>query len=215
MLDDDAALVRAVRRGERALFATLVQRYNQRLFRVARGIVRSDSDAEDVVQESHLAAFQHLHQLEDPAHYGAWVTRIAIRAALARARGQQRHGAMLASEPPAPSAPAVDPETALATTTLRAQLEAAIDALDDAQRVVFMLRAVQEVSTAEAAEALGVSEENVRVRLHRARAALRSELRDAPWPSAYAFLGERCARMTRAVMGALVDPAEQPSLARG
>ena len=66
MLDDDAALVRAVRRGERALFAALVQRYNQRLFRVARGIVRSDPDAEDVVQESHLAAFQHLHQLEDP-----------------------------------------------------------------------------------------------------------------------------------------------------
>ena len=213
--DDDAAVVGAVRAGDHTLFAILVQRYNQRLFRVARGIVRSGADAEDVVQESHLAAFQKLNQLAEPKHYGAWVTRITVRAALARAQGQQRQNAVLASQPPGPSAPVVDPETAMATTALRTQLESAIDALADTQRVVFMMRAVQEASTSETAEALGVSEENVRVRLNRARTALRAELQDAPWPSAHAFLGDNCVRMTGAVMGALPVVVVDAGGARG
>ena len=213
----DGALVRAVRAGDRSCFAALVQRYNQRLFRAARGVLGSDADAEDVVQEAHVTAFRKLAQLTDADAYGGWVTRIAVRAALQRIRSQKRvteaKRAMRAETDvlsPSSAAPSgSDPERELAIAALRSKLERAIEGLSDEHRAVFMMRAVQEATTAETADALGLSEENVRVRLHRARAALREDLVDAPWPSAYRFLGDRCVAMTQGVM-AIVN-AETPT----
>lgn len=200
--NDDGDIVGAVRAGQHQRFAMLVQRYNQALFRVVRGIVVAEADAEEVVQEAHLAAFSHLDQLTDPAAYRGWVLRIAVRGALARVRSRQAGEVLSAELGGGPSA-APDPECAFAAASLRAQLESAIDGLDDDQRSVFVMRVVHEASTAETAEALGLSEENVRVRLHRARAALRADLNEAPWPSVHQFAGERCARMTSAVMAEL------------
>lgn len=210
--NDDAAIVGAVRAGDHQRFAMLVQRYNQALFRVVRGIVRAEADAEDVLQEAHLSAFSHLDQLTDPAAYRGWVSRIAVRGALARVRSQQPLDS-LSAEPVVAAATTLDPERALAATSLRAQLESAIDGLDDDQRAVFVMRVVHEASTSETAEALGLSEENVRVRLHRARAALRADLQEAPWPSVHQFDGARCERMANAVMAGLptlAKPATAP-----
>jgi len=127
------------------------------------------------------------------------------RSALARVRMRAEADVALADDRQASTAP--DPERAFAASSLRAQLESAIDGLEDDQRSVFVMRVVHEASTSETAEALGLSEENVRVRLHRARAALRADLHEAPWPSVHQFAGARCERITQAVMGKLPTSA--------
>jgi RNA polymerase sigma-70 factor, ECF subfamily len=201
----DEQVIDAVLQGSPALFELLVRRYNQRLYRVVRTMVRDDSEAEDVMQEAHVRAFQNLKSFERRAQYSTWLARIAINEALARIKQGRRFESVDFNESGEATMPSsfLSPEEATASAEARHLLEQGIVALPAIYRAVLMLRDVEEMSTAEAADVLDVSEEAVKVRLHRARALLRKELyarAGATSSMAFQFLGSSCNRITEAVM---------------
>jgi RNA polymerase sigma-70 factor (ECF subfamily) len=210
----DEEVVARVRAGEHGLFEILMRRYNQRLYRVARSIVKDEDEAEDVMQQAYVNAYTHLHQFAERARFSTWLTRIAVYEALARLRRRRRvrevdvnddselTGATLVSEQPNPEQQALGGE-------LRRLLEGALDALPPNSRATFVLREVEGLSTAEAAECLGVSEDVVKTRLHRARALLRKELFDRAGlarQDAFPFYAPRCNRVVAAVFQRLKLP---------
>lgn len=194
-------IVRRVLAGETALFETLVRRHSQGLYRAARAILRDDSDAADVVQESYLRAYRHLTQFAGRAKFSTWLTKIAVHEAFARsrrsrARGERRDPAV---QKGARDEPAIgpDPEKRVIAQEAKTILESAIDALPDLYRAVFVMRVVEEMSTAETAECLNLSEDTVKTRLRRARASLRRKLYASVGPmrgKAFRFGGTRCER---------------------
>jgi RNA polymerase sigma-70 factor, ECF subfamily len=212
---DDGALtdedvVARVRGGDQPLFEILMRRYNQRLFRVARAILRNDADAEDAVQQAYLAAYAHLDQFAGAARFSTWLTRIAIREALGRLRTRKRRGEVEfdggAEETMMKDAGDDSPEEHAQRRELGGILESAVDALPEIYRVVFMMREVEQLSTLETADVLELSEEAVKVRLHRARGMLRDGLFarvDKSLQDTFPFLGARCDRIVAAVMAKL------------
>lgn len=196
----DEDLVARILAGETALFEVIMRRYNQRLYRAARSIVRDEAQAEDVMQAAYVHAYEHLRQFAGRAPFGAWLTLIAVNESLARLRNAKHY-----DEPEGEgdrmdrfASPTPDPEQAAATAETRRLLEALIESLPHGNRAVFVLRDVEGMSTTEASEALGISEENVKVRLHRARAVLRSGLAayaQREMRSAFAFHASRCDRV--------------------
>ena len=202
----DEILIERIRRGESDCFALLMRRYNQRLFRVARAIVRDDDEAEDVVQHAYVAAFTHLHQFTGVAAFSTWLTRIAINQALTRHRDRRRMH-RLAADGAAPdwrsgTSELRDPEDHVGRGELARLLEKAIDALPETYRAIVVLREVEGLNTQEAAQCLSISEEAARVRLHRARSLLRQELwqQVGAVSEVFSFAGERCARITARVL---------------
>lgn|SRR5690242_13453855 len=202
----DLAVVDEIRAGDHAQFAVLVRRYNQRLFRTARAILGDDVEAEDAVQQAYLDAYRNLDQFRGESGFGTWLTRITVNAAIARLRGRRR----LAEVAEAESAPATDPiesaHEAVANQELARLIERHVDALPEALRVVLVLRDLEDLDTAETAAVLGISGEAVRVRLHRARAALQVAVAadiGREFDTTFRFLGARCDRMTAAVMEAI------------
>ncbi len=200
----DEEVVARVLAGETALFEVLIRRHNQRLYRAARAITRDDAQAEDVMKAEDVRAYQHLPQFAGRASFAAWLIRIAVNEALARLR-DRKHYDVAGGEGDRMdrfASPAPNPEQAAATSEIRRLLEQVIEALPTGNRAVFVLRDVEGLSTAEISDALGISEENVKVRLHRARATLRytltlhtgHELRNA-----FAFHAVRCDRVVKAV----------------
>src|SRR5205085_1488092 len=212
----DEEVVRRVLAGATPLFVICMRRYNQRLYRVARSILRNDAEAEDVMQDAYVRAYQHLQQFAGRSKFATWLTRIAVHEALARAQRQSRIRD-LNSDTEAPgdgmntlAADTRSPEQNAGTAELRSLLEQAIEKLPEGQRMVLMLRDVEELTTQEAADALGLSEENVKVRLHRARAMLRKALYErvgANCSAAFQFEAPRCDRIVAAVFGRLRMPA--------
>lgn len=208
----DEDVVRRIRGGDTAMFEVLMRRYNQRLYRVARGIVRDHAEAEDVMQQAYLNAYTHLHQYEHRGTFAAWLTRIALHEAFA---GHRRRAAAAVTEPivgDGPchrlASPSPDPEEAALSNELRRDLEAIIDSLAEAYRPVFVLREVEGLTTAETAEALGLSADVVKTRLHRARAMLREALaRDGRRPrDLFRFGFEHCDRVVASVLASLRGP---------
>jgi RNA polymerase sigma-70 factor, ECF subfamily len=193
----DHQLIDRVRGGAHADFEILVRRHNQRLFRAARGIVKSDPEAEDVVQQTWLDVYRNLAQFRGDAAFTTWATRICIHAALAHARKQP----MIAEVVDTATTDA-SPEVAIANAELSGVLESVLSKLPQASREVVVLRDVLELDTAETAACLGISEEAVRVRLHRARAAVAAEV-TIRLDGVYSFDGARCDRVTRNVMTAI------------
>jgi RNA polymerase sigma factor (sigma-70 family) len=208
--EPDSAVVAQVLQGERARYAILVRRHNQRLFRVARAILRDEAEAEDVVQYAHVTAYRNLEQFRGEASYASWLTRIAVNEALARLRRTKRYGLVSIDDAGGEATMSKSsPDHDAYRAELRRLLEAHIDELPDALRVVFVMREVEELETAETAETLGISEAAVRVRLHRARSLLQERLTRllSSAPDAYHFAGARCDRLTESVM-ALIDRDE-------
>jgi len=204
----DAEIVDRVRGGETGLYELLMRRYNQRLFRVIRSVVTDDCEAEDILQETWVRAYEHLDQFAGRAGFHTWVTRIAYHEALARARKSRRwtplenqEGEIMAEANRGQSTET--PESQALRSQLGQILQAAVDALPETYRLVFVLREVEQLSTNETAECLGLSEEAVKTRLHRSRALLRRELADRIGPAipqAYSFLGARCDRTVARVL---------------
>lgn len=204
----DEHVVERVLQGETALFEIIMRRYNQRLYRVARVILRDDAEAEDVMQDAYVRAYQHLRQFAGKAKFSTWLTRIAVHEALARVEKRGRMSAIedlteSAGENMTFASREASPEQQAAAAEVKVLLESAILALPEGYRSVLMMRDIEELSTAETAESLEISEENVKVRLHRARALLRKELyaragetRSAVFP----FMGERCDLVVRLVL---------------
>jgi RNA polymerase sigma-70 factor (ECF subfamily) len=200
----DEDVVRRVRAGEAALFEVLMRRYNQRVYRAVRSIVRDEREVEDAMQQAWVSAFAHLDQFEGHAAFSTWLTRIALNEALARVRQKSR----LTPVETVPEEDIMrptphDPERRASDRELGRMVEEAVDCLPDHYRSVFMLREIDGMSTADTASALGVSEEVVKVRLHRARLALRDNLYEragAAAPSTFSFMGQRCDRMVERVL---------------
>jgi len=204
----DEDVVTRVLAGDSALFEILLRRHNQRLYRVARSVLRDEAEAEDVMQQAYVEAYTHLAQWQGRATFATWLTRIAFHEALARARKRRRERtggpAREPEEDVMTQVPSSDPtpEHQAFQGELRAHLESAIDALPTLYRTAFVLRDVEGMSTAEAAECLGIREDAVKTRLHRARALLREELYRQIGTAAtatFAFERPRCDRVVNAV----------------
>ncbi len=177
---EDDAVVRAVLSGDREQFTILVRRYSRRLHRIALSVVRDFADAEDVVQDTFLSALQHLHQYSGRAKFVHWLSRIAVNNSLACIALRSREIRLVDDEerPLADqiSDPKPNPEQRAAAAQSSAILKEAMASLSDRHREVVTLRDLHELDTRAAATHLGISEENVKVRLHRARRSLRSLL---------------------------------------
>lgn len=213
---EEADLIARARSGERGAFRAIMQGGNQRLFRIARAVVDDDAEAEDVVQESYVRAFSNLAAFRGEASIYTWLTRIVLNEANGRLRRQrtqvgleevetiQNLGAHVLMFPS--GAPASDPEADVARLEVRRILERAIDDLPNDFRLVFVMRDVEECSIAETAAALGIREETVKTRLHRARRQLRAALSERLASSvseAFLFLGDRCERITEGALARL------------
>ena len=210
--DSDAEIIQQVLAGNTALFELLMRRYNERIYRAARSIVRDEQEAEDVMQQAYVNAFTHLRQFNGSAQFSTWLTRIAINEALARVRRRGRYEALdddLSNvEPFMSTNPVQNPERQAFAGELRGLLEWAIDTLPDGMREVFVLRDVEGLSTAEVAESLDVSEDVVKTRLSRGRAALRRALLErtgASAPEAFRFYRPRCDRVVQQVLARIAD----------
>jgi RNA polymerase sigma-70 factor (ECF subfamily) len=204
----DEEVVARVLGGETSMFEIVMRRYNQLLYRVARAILRNDGEAEDVMQDAYVRAYEHLDQFAGRAKFSTWLTRIAVHEALAR----QRHGSRYQELDPMSeregdpmdgfAVMALNPEQEASNSEIRSLLEEAVEKLPDAYRTVFMLRDIEEMSTTDTANALEISEENVKVRLHRARALLRKSLyarAGMERKEAFNFHAVRCDRVVKNV----------------
>lgn len=196
----DEEIIARVCAGDTALFEELMRRYNQRVYRVARAIVKNESEAEDVMQQAYLNAFTHLGQFAERAKFSTWLTRIVIHEALGRRRRLSRPGEPLSSESEGDAMSRVEsagpsPERQAYASELKQLVEESVDALPDDYRSVFMLREIEGLSTAETAEGLDIGEEAVKTRLHRARAIVRRELFEragGTTAGAFTFGSKRC-----------------------
>jgi len=208
----DAELVKRALDRDEAAVRTIIKANNRRLYRLARGILRNDSEAEDVVQETYVRAFTHLTDFRGESSLSTWLSRIAMNEALGRLR-RERPGVELSSLPqgtleaqiiqfPLISA-AEDPEKSMAQREIRNVVEGAIDELPEAFRLVFITRVVEGMNVEETAEILDLKPETVKTRLHRARTMLRDNVEKKIGPvvmEAFPFAGRRCDRLTDAVL---------------
>jgi RNA polymerase sigma-70 factor, ECF subfamily len=209
----DVEVVKRVRAGERALFELLMRRHNQRLYRVARAVVKDEAEVEDVMQQAYLNAYTHLDQFEERSQFSTWLTRIGLNEAFARRRkmrltqsmaelpssGDENRGGfmdLVTSAQP-------DPEHQAYARELHRVLEDAVDALPETYRTVFMLRDVEGLSTSETGEGLGLGDEAVKTRLHRARVMIRRAVTarlGVVAAGAFQFQALRCDRVVAAVL---------------
>jgi RNA polymerase sigma-70 factor (ECF subfamily) len=209
----DAELVRLVLGKDEAATRALMQRYNRRLYRVARGVVRDDSEAEDVLQEAYLRAFSGLADFRGECSLSTWLTRIVLNQALQRLRRRtdvpvsgidqdaERRGAEVIPFPASQST--IDPERAMAQQQLCQLVERAIDELPCEFRTVLMARVIEGMSVEETAAAFDLQPETVKTRLHRARRLLKEALAEHIGPrfgDLFPFAGQRCDRITNAVI---------------
>ncbi len=209
---DDNAVVQLVRLRDEPAVRTLTRRYNRRLFRLARSILRNDTEAEDVVQETWMRAFAALDSFRGDAAFATWLTRIALNEALGRKRkqrptvdweiyGENRSQDEILQFPV--SAMTSDPERRMAQSEIRQVLERSIDELPEGFRTVFVARVVEGMDVEETAAAFGLKPETVKTRLHRARALLREALDRQLGPAlvdTFPFAGPRCERMTETIV---------------
>ncbi len=205
----DAEVVRRVLGGEAALFEVLMRRHNQRVYRAIRSVLRGDHESEDAMQQAWLSAYSHLGQYQGTSSFSTWMARIALNEALGRAGRRPRLTPIdeVHEEDEGMRSKTQDPEGRAADRELGRMMEEAVDELPDLYRSVFVLREIEGMSTADAALALGVSKEAVKVRLHRARLALRDRLYARAGSAAqgvFVFLGWRCDRMVAKVLGRIL-----------
>lgn len=219
--DADTDVLKRIAGGDASAFEVLMRRYNRTLYRTARSIVKDDAEAEDVLQDAYLQAFRHLASYRGEASLATWLTRIVVNAAIARSRKTQHRAEVIAlasdsewdaahTEAAMETDPTDAPEKAAERSELRRMIEKRIDDLPEAFRVVFVMRAVEEMSAEETAACLGIPDATVRTRYFRARSLLRLSLSrdiDFALEDAFAFDGARCDRVVAGVLSHLAGPA--------
>jgi RNA polymerase sigma-70 factor (ECF subfamily) len=211
---DDVSLAARVQSGDAAAFELLMRRYNQRLYRLARSMLRDAAEAEDAVQDAYLAAYQSLGAFRGEASLGTWLSRVVVNQCLARTRRQARRDNIVPMVPmggldeqeglPMPADDNDAPDRALIRAELRAVLERKLDELPETFRTVFVLRSVEELSVEETARTLDLPEATVRSRHFRARSMLRESLAqeiDIAERDVFSFAGDRCDRIVAGVLG--------------
>jgi RNA polymerase sigma-70 factor, ECF subfamily len=209
----DEEVVRRVRAGETALYEVLMRRHNRAVYRVVRALLRDEAEVEDVMQQAYLRAFSRLDQFRGEARFSTWMISIALNEARGRLRRRATEATLDDGTDGAVPAPGLaenqpsDPEEQVSARELAALTERAVDRLPTDLRTVFVLRTVEGLDTADAAEALGVSEDVVKTRLHRARNNLREALADAAErsaPEAFPFPATRCNRVVAGVLSVIL-----------
>jgi RNA polymerase sigma-70 factor (ECF subfamily) len=207
----DEEILQRVKGGQRDFFEILMRRHNQTVYRAIRSILRDEAETEDAMQQTYLSAYLNLAQFGGGARFSTWLVRIAINEALDRKRKQLRlvqvEEAPVGEPPPQTPDPSASPEDQAAARELGRWLAHAIDELPDLYRTTVMLREVEGMATLEVAEVLGVTEDVIKTRLHRARALLRLQMEtdvQATSREQFVFLAPRCDRVVAAVMSALL-----------
>ncbi|HXR94598.1 MAG TPA: RNA polymerase sigma factor [Rhizomicrobium sp.] len=204
-------LLRLARSGDREAFRAIMQRCNQRLFRVARAVVGNDDEAEDVLQEAYLKAFAGLEHFRGEASFATWLTAITLNEARGRLRARRPTTDIETMDDvrviPFPGLAEIpDPEAEAARAGTRRLLERAIDGLPEDFRIVFIMREIEACSVEETAEQLDLNPQTVRTRLFRARQLLKAELEKtitSGIAGVFPFLGARCTRITERVLARL------------
>ncbi len=211
----DDSLSDCIARRDHTAFEALMRRHNSRLYRVARAILKDESEAEDALQDAYLDAYRHLGQFRGGAQMGTWLTRIVINHALMRLRRLKKRGAKVvcfkgatnadaeSTEMNVTDGSAESPHDAALRSEVRRLIERRIDELPLGFRTAFVMREVEEMSVPEIADILGVSEATVRTRVFRARGLLRAALArdvDRATLQVFAFEGARCDRIVRTVL---------------
>lgn len=201
---DDEVLAR-VRGGEIDAFEVVMRRYNQRVYRTVRAILRDEDETLDVMQEAYVNAFAHLGEFSGRARFSTWLTRIAVHEAFARLRKRKRLEPLdeTDSEDRFMASPVLGPENRASDGELRAFLEEAVDGLPETFRTTFVLRSVEQLSVTETAEVLGIPEETVKTRLYRARERLQNALTErvgGTLPDLFGFHRPRCDRVVANVL---------------
>jgi RNA polymerase sigma-70 factor (ECF subfamily) len=212
---DDTAIVRRVLAGDKGAFEHLMRRYNRRLYRLARAVLRNDAEAEDALQEAYLSAYRLLGQFRAEAALSTWLSRLVLNECLGRLRRTARRQNVIPIFPTSTrfemDAIADDaglPDQVLGRAQMRDLLQTKLDALPEIFRVVFVLRAVEELSVAETAQCLNIPETTVRTRYFRAKSSLREALAqdlDLAERDLYDFGGASCDRVTAAVLTKLTS----------
>jgi RNA polymerase sigma-70 factor, ECF subfamily len=209
---DDAELVRRALARDEGAFRAIMQKYNRRLYRIARGVLRNNTDAEDAVQDAYVSAFTNLATYRGESTLAAWLSRIVMNEALGRLRRKRPTVDLTVLEPMRGEAEIIqfplstsndDPERTMAQRQILQLVEQATDNLTEAFRLVFVTRVIEGMSVEETSELLGIKPETVKTRLHRARQLVRDQLDKQIGPvlmDAFPFAGRRCERMTEAVM---------------
>jgi RNA polymerase sigma-70 factor (ECF subfamily) len=208
----DAVLVRRVLARDAEAFRAIMQRHNRRLYRIARSVLRNNTEAEDVVQEAYISAFIHFSSYRGESSLAAWLSRITMNEALGRLRRRRPTVDIVALEETRTEAEIIqfplstqndDPERTMAQRQLLQLVERATDALPEVYRLVFVARVIEGMSVEETADLLRIKPETVKTRLHRARQLVRDQLNNQIGPvlmDAFPFAGRRCERMTDAVI---------------
>jgi len=182
---DESSLVAQAKAGDQAAFSELVTHYERKIYRLAKNITRNDEDAEDVLQDAFLKAYTHLDNFKGDSKFYPWIVRIAVNEALMRLRKRKTDRTVPLDEPVELGEETVareiavwedNPEQRYSKEEWRNILDAAVDDLKPDFRTVFVLRDIEELSTEETAETLGISVPAVKSRLLRARLALRETL---------------------------------------
>jgi RNA polymerase sigma-70 factor (ECF subfamily) len=182
---DESALVAQAKAGDQNAFAELVNRYERKIYRLAKNITRNDEDAEDVLQDAFLKAYTHLDNFKGDSKFYTWIVRIAVNEALMRLRKRKTDRSVPLDEPVELGEETVqreiavwedNPEQQYSQEEWRRILDEAVESLKPDFRTVFVLRDIEELSTEETAETLGISVPAVKSRLLRARLALRETL---------------------------------------
>jgi RNA polymerase sigma-70 factor (ECF subfamily) len=206
----DEEIARRVVAGEVALFEVLMRRNNQRLYRAVRSVLQDETEVEEVMQQAYVAAYGALAGFQHSARFSTWLIRIGLNEALSSRRRSSRL-VPLPDDPPATEdvpvvlliSPQSSPEEHASSRELGRLLESVLDGLPQLYRTVIMLREVEGLSTAETAEALGVSEDVVKTRLHRAKLSARDTLYALTEQQAgvpFQFHAPRCDRVVAAVL---------------
>ena len=218
----DLELAQRAAQGDARALEAIMRRNNRVLFRTARAILRDDTEAEDALQEAYIKAFRAMGEFRAEARLSTWLARIVANEALARLRKNKRRGDIVPLQPGVEvdelaeiSEPDMQkqPEASTQRKQLKRILESQIDALPDAYRPVFVLRAVEELSVEETATVLGIPPATVRSRFFRARSLLREALAlkvDRTTEDTFSFAGERCDRIVKRVLARL-DAKSSPS----
>ncbi len=209
----DVEIARRIAAGDREEFQRLMRRYNQRLYRTARSILRDDAEAEDAVQESYLLAYSAMAKFRGNAKLSTWLVRIVANEAIGRLRKRSRRAEIIhlndttdriSDDPEVNMCDSPEqPEGAAVRAEMRRLLESKIDQLPDAFRTVFVLRAVEEMTVEEAGVCLGIPPATVRTRYFRAKGLLREALAreiDFTMEDTFTFDGERCDRIVAGVL---------------
>src|SRR5881394_2789265 len=184
----DEELVARARQKDYGAFEELMDRYEDKVFRLAYRFVRNESEAKEILQDTFLSIWRKLDTFKGDSQFSSWVYRVAANAALMRLRAQRRHPEISTEELPigyldrVGQLPAIGenwakrPDDQLQSEELRQHIQAAVDSLPDLYRTIFLIRDVEGLSTEETAEVLGISVPTVKTRLHRARIALRDAI---------------------------------------